>query len=246
MVLIMFACVYLPDFPVQAALRSEPEHTLVTFDQTPVAVLDGLATMQRVIAVNSAVWRVGAEIVMTKFQLEVCERIIVRKRSVALEQSAQAALLDCAHSFSPRVEAVEYGTVVADIAGTEKLFGSSKKLASDIASRAAEFGLTANIGIAANPDTAVHIARGYSGITIVPPGDEAERLAPLTVDVLAVSPEMMEILEMWGIRNCQALTRLPSIPLVERLGQEGLKLQKFAQGEVRRTLVPVEPPLEFV
>jgi protein ImuB len=33
---------------------------------------------------------------------------------------------------------------------------------------------------------------------------------------------------------------------VERLGQEGLKLQKFARGEVRRTLVPVEPPLEFV
>jgi protein ImuB len=33
--------------------------------------------------------------------------------------------------------------------------------------------------------------------------------------------------------------------LVERLGQAGLYLQKLALGEVRRTLVPAEPPLRF-
>src|SRR5262249_23901110 len=189
----MFACLYLPDFAVQAVLRAQPEHTSLTFDQTPVAVLDGPATMQRVICVNAAARQTGAQIGMTKLQLEVCEQIVIRKRSAALEESAQAALLDCAHSFSPRVEAVEYGTAVADIAGTEKLFGPLKKLASGIATRAAEFGLTTQIGIAANPDTAVHIARGYSGITIVPLGDEAERLAALSVDVLEISPEMMAI-----------------------------------------------------
>jgi protein ImuB len=242
----MFACIYLPDFAVQAAIRAEPANTSVTFDQTPIAVLDGPATMQRVFGVNPAARRVGVEIGMTKLQLDVCEKIIVRKRSISLEQSAQFALLDCAHTFSPRGEAVEYGTAVADITGTEKLFGPSKKLASSIATRAAEFTLTANIGIASNPDTAVHIARGYSGITIVPPGNEAEWLAPLSVDVLAVSPEMREILDAWGIRNCETLARLPSIPLVERIGQEGLKLQKFARGEVRRKLVPVESPLKFV
>jgi protein ImuB len=242
----MFACLYIPDFSVQAVLRTEPEHSSVTFDQTPVAVLDGPATIQRVIALNPAARCAGAEIGMTRLQLEACERIVIRKRSPALEKSARAALLDCAHSFSPRVEAVEDGTAVADLAGTEKLFGPSKKFASAIATRTAEFGFAANIGIAANPDTAVHVARGYSGTTIVAPGEEAQRLAPLPIDVLVISPEMMEILDAWGIRNCQALANLPSIPLVERLGQEGLKLKKFARGEVRRTLVPVEPPHEFV
>jgi len=246
MVLIMFACLYLPDFYVQAVLRTEREYSSVTFDQTPVAVLDGPATMQRVIALNPAARQAGAEIGMTKLQLEACEKIVIRKRLPALEKSAQAALLDCAHSFSPRVEAVEDGTAVVDIAGTEKLFGPDKKLASALATRAAEFGFAANIGIAFNPDTAVHIARGYSGITVVETGEEAKKLATLPVGVLAVPPEIMEILDAWGIRNCQALADLPSIPLVERLGQEGLKLKKFARGEVRRTLVPVQPLLEFV
>ena len=242
----MFACLYLPDFAVQAALRGEAEHTSVTFDRTPLAVLDGPATMQRVICVNAAARQIGAEIGMTKLQLEACEQIVIRKRSAALEESAQAALLDCAHGFSPRVEAVEYGTAVVDISGTEKLFGPPKKLAFAIVARAIEFGLAVNIGIAGNPDTAVHIARGYSGVTIVSLGDEAERLAPLPVTVLAVPPEMMEILNAWGIHTCGSLARLPSIPLVERLGQEGLKLQKFARAEIRRTLVPIDPPLQFV
>ena len=116
------------------------------------------------------------------------------------------------------MEAVEDGIVVADITGTEKLFGSPRKLVSTIATRAAEFGFALNIGIASNPDTAVHIARGYSGITIVEPGEEAASLATLPIEVLAVSPEMMEVLDAWGIRNCKALATLPSIPLVERLG----------------------------
>src|SRR5262245_22482062 len=152
----MFACLYVPDFAVQAAIRAEPEHTSVTFDQTPIVILDGPATMQRVIGVNSAARRSCAGIGMTKLQLEACEGIVVRKRSMALEKSAHAALLDCAYCFSPRVEAVEHGTVVADITGTEKLFGPPEKLASAIAIRAAEFGFALHIGIAANPDTAVH------------------------------------------------------------------------------------------
>lgn len=168
------------------------------------------------------------------------------KTQPGIGQFSRNALFDFAYCFSPRVEVVEDGLVVADITGTEKLFGSSERLASTSAALAAEFGFALNIGIAGNPDTAVHIARGYSGITVVQPGEEAAQLAPLPVNVLGASPEIMEILEAWGIRNCKALAELPSIPLVERLGQEGLKLQQLARGEVTRTLVPADPPLEFV
>src|SRR5438067_71171 len=176
----------------------------------------------------------------------ILDRPATMERVIGVNPPARAALLDFAYCFSPCVEAVEDGIVVADITGTEKLFGSPRKLVSTIATRAAEFGFALNIGIASNPDTAVHIARGYSGITIVEPGEEAASLATLPIEVLAVSPEMMEVLDAWGIRNCKALATLPSIPLVERLGQEGLKLQQLARGEVRRTLVPMDPPLEFI
>src|SRR5215468_127529 len=229
----MFACMFAPDFPVQAALRLEPEETREVLKQSPIAILDGPASLPRVMATNAPARLAGIEMNMTKLQAETCGRIWLRKRSSANENAAQAALLDCAVSFSPRVESTAPGTVILDLAGTEKLFGSMHALAQKIALHAAGFGFEVNVAIAANPDTAFYAARGFTGITIITAGEEAERLASLPVDVLSASPEMLGILDSWGIRNFHALTLLPPVPLVERLGQTGLHLQKIARCETR-------------
>ena len=76
--------------------------------------------------------------------------------------------------------------------------------------------------------------------------EEAKQLASLAVDVLPISPEMLEILNGWGTRTFQALATLPTVAVVERLGQEGLYLQKLARGEINRPLVTVEQNSEFV
>jgi protein ImuB len=57
--------------------------------------------------------------------------------------------------------------------------------------------------------------------------------------------EILETLERWGVRNLRALAALPEVALAERLGQEGLRLQKLARGQTRRPLVVAEPPLLF-
>src|SRR5215472_13847718 len=245
----MFACLFAPDFLVQAALRLEPEDTREVLKQSPIAILDGPASLLRVAATNEAARLAGIEMEMTKLQVETCGRVWLRKRSPASENAAQTALLDCATSFSPRVESTAPGIVVLDLAGTEKLFGQTQALARKIALRAAEFGLELNVAIASNPDTAFYAARGFTGITVIPAGEEAERLGSLPVDVLYTSPEMLatlETLDSWGIRNFRSLALLPPVPVVERLGHEGLRLQKIARGETRRTLVPAEDPPDFV
>jgi len=144
------------------------------------------------------------------------------------------------------VESTVPGTVILDLAGTEKLFGSMHTVAQKIALHAAGFGFEVNVAIAANPDTAFYAARGFAGITIIAAGEEAERLASLPVDVLSASPEMLEVLDSWGIRNFHALALLPPVPLVERLGQEGLQLQKIVRCETRRPLAPAEAASDFV
>ena len=48
----MFACMFAPDFPVQAALRLEPEETREVLKQSPIAILDGPASLPRVMATN--------------------------------------------------------------------------------------------------------------------------------------------------------------------------------------------------
>ena len=277
----MFACFYIPDFPVQAALLPEPAEARATLRQSPLAILDGPANLPRVFATNVPARRAGIQIGMTKLQVETYGGVRLRPRSLADEDSAQTALVNFAGKFSPRVESTCPGAVILDLAGTEKLlalrqnglcennsraqtprnqppqtkFSSQEDFwqnaARAITTQAAEIGFDLRVAIAANPDTAFLAARGFSAqhfspAIVIPAGEEAQRLASLPVDALPISPEMLEILKGWGILTFRALAALPTVAIVERLGQEGLYLQKFARGNVNRPLLTTTPDAEFI
>jgi protein ImuB len=239
----LFACIFVPDFPVEALLRAEPDlraHAL--------AALEGKAPLQTVFALNEKARQAGVAPGMTKLQVEACSDLVLRPRSLLQEAAAHAALLDCAQSFSPRVEDAGCDTVLLDLAGMEPLFGPLPKIARDVARRASALGLEANVAVASNPDTAVLAAYGFSGVTVIPDGKEAEQLGNLPLEVLFAGGhnlQTLEVLEGWGIRNFHALATLPEIALSERLGQEGICLQQLARGCSSRSLVPVEPSLVF-
>ena len=244
-----FACIYVPEFPVEALLRNAPE-----LRQQGVAVLDGTPPLLTVIAANTRAQQAGIEVGMTKLQAEACPGVTLRRRSLDQENAAHDALLDCAYGFSPRVEDTNQrspgnnqpgGTIILDVAGLDRLLGPPAKIARNLSGSVTKMGLAANIAIAASPDAAMHLARGFPGITVSAPGTEAKRLAPLPVHLLEPQPEMLETLERWGIRNFGALAALPKVALSQRLGQEGLRLQKLAQGRAERTLIPAEPALKF-
>jgi len=233
------AAIYVPDFLVAAAVRLEP-----VLRGKAVAVLEGAPPVVTVAAVNEAAAEAGIELGMTKLQASAYP-VELRQRSPAQEAAAHAALLDCAQAFSPRVEDTAADTVLLDIAGLDRLFGPPAKLARDLKQRAFELGLEANVAVAANPDAAMLAARGFAGVTVIPPGQQAERLGALSADVLQVAPEILETLDRWGVRNLRALAALPEVAIVERLGQEGLRLQRLSRGALERPLVPAEPPLAF-
>ncbi len=218
----------------------------------PLVVLEGKAPLQKVFAMNDCARRVGVDCGMTKLQVETCADLSLRNRSLMQEDAARAALLDCAQSFSPRVEVVAPDTLVLDLAGLQKLFGPQPKIARDLAHRASELGLECSVAVASNLDTAMLAARGFSGVTFIPEGKEAEQLGSLPVEVLFAgkqddgeSAKFLETLQRWGIRYFRELAALPSVALSERLGQRGVELQKLARGETFRTLVPVEPAVNF-
>jgi protein ImuB len=238
-----FACIFVPDFSVEALLRAEPE-----LRPQVVAVLEGKAPLQKIFAVNDKARRNGIVPGMTKLQIEASPEVVLRTRSSLQEAAAHAALLDCAQSFSPRVEDAGCDTILLDLAGLEALFGPLPKIARDLARRAFDLGLEVNVAVASNPDTAVLAARGFSGVTVISEGKEAERLGSLPLEVLFMggsNSQILEILERWGIRNLRALAALPDIALSERLGQEGIRLQQLARGCASRSLVLVEPLLVF-
>jgi protein ImuB len=245
-----FACIFVPDFPAEAILRAEPE-----LRSQAIAVLEGKPPLQKVFAINEKARRIGIEPGMTKIQVEPWTDLTLRPRSPLQETAAHAALLDCAQSFSPRVEDTAADTVILDLSGLESLFGLLPKIARDIARRTSDLGLEANVAVAFNPDTARFAARGFQGVTVIPEGHEAERLGNLPLDVLfpelpgpdrsEADARILETFDLWGVRNLRALCALPEVALSERMGQTGPYLQQLARGAVARTLVPVEPPLIF-
>jgi protein ImuB len=234
----MFACVYIPDFPLQAVLRSQPH-----LRNEAVVVLNTRPPLYTVASANAKARQNGIQIGMTRLQAETCPGTKIHWRSEEEEWAAQRAMLECARNFSPRVEATAPDTLVMDIGGLSHLFGSPEQLAKRVAQAVRNLGLEANIGVATNPDTALLAARGNLGI--IPAGEEARYLSKLSTDVLQLAPEMAETLQCWGICTSGELARLPEIELSERLGQEGLRLQRFARGADLRPLVPEEEPLSF-
>jgi protein ImuB len=237
-----YGCMYVPDFSVQAMLRIR---TGISFREDPVALLDGPDSLQKVSGCNEPVRRAGIEPGMTKTEASVLPNIILRNRMIEQEQAAHSALMDCGYSFSPRVESTCPGTIILDLTGTERLLGPLKQIGVQLAARAAECGLEVQVGLAASPDTALHAARGFAGITVIHAGQEALRLACLPIEVLQPDAEVLETLESWGIHDLKSLGSLPEISLSQRLGQYGLYLQQLARGAVLRELVPAEPIARF-
>ena len=242
-----FACIYVPDFPVEAILRAEPE-----LRSKVVAVVDGKPPLEKVLAANEDAGRAGISTGMTKLQAELCDGIELRDRSELQEAAAHQALLDCAQSFSPRVEDVAPDTLLLDVSGLEKLVGPLMKIAREISRRATDVGFETNVAVASTLEAALLAANGFSGVTVVPDGKEAEVLGSLPVDVLFAgetgsenSEEFLETFRRWGIRKFRELAALPKIELTERLGQRGLDLQKMACGSGTRNLVPSDSPLVF-
>jgi protein ImuB len=223
--------------------------------------------LTKVFSANSLARKLGVVPGLTKLQAESFTGIAWRWRSLSQEATARAALLDCAWTISPRAGDASPGelpdtaapdapvhdlvrdpapdSVVLDIGGCEKLFGSSEKIAHDLARVAAEVGFAANVAVAANPSAAICAAQGFSGVTVIPPGEEAARIGKLSLAALRIPPELLETLDRWGIRSCSDFAALPEIAVVERLGQEGRRWQQLARGADPRPLIAKEFPVEF-
>lgn len=242
-----FASLFIPDFSVQAVVRTEPE-----LRNKAVGVFAGAAPLTKVFAANAAARQLGVEPGMTKVQAEAFIGIEWRWRSLTSEAAAHAALLDCAWTISPCVQNAEKqseddldDTVVLDLAGCEKLFGSPEKIAQDLLRVAADVGLAANVAVAENDSAAVTAAQGFVGVTAIPSGEESARIGALALDHLRMPPEFLETLRRWGIHTCAQFGALPEIAVVERLGQEGRRWQRIAQGKNSGPLIALDFPEQF-
>ena len=238
----LYACVYIPEFSVQAVVRSQSD---LSYDKDSLAVLDGAGSLQRVVGLNPQARHAGAENGMTRPRAEALPNVKLLKRTIQQERAAHSALMDCGFSASPFVESTCPGTIIIDATGAHRLLGSAMEIGQKLAIRASECGFQVQIALASNPDAALHAARGISGVTVIPAGEETLRMAWLPIEVLQLEPEIAATMDNWGIYDFLSLSKLPTAPLVQRLGERGLQLQQLALGRTERKLVLSEPATEF-
>ena len=78
-----FASIYVPDFSIQAVVRTES-----ALRQQPFALVDGCPPLERVVAINEAAARAGLDLGMTKSHAAQFRSIAIRPRSRVQEETA--------------------------------------------------------------------------------------------------------------------------------------------------------------
>jgi protein ImuB len=239
----LYACLYVKEFAAQTMLRLRPE-----LKEKPCAVMEGEPQLEQVCSLNAKARRLGVLAGMTQVEMETFPAVTLLPRSMQEETATRMALLECAGSFTPRVEEASSELAflcVLDIAGTEKLFGPPATLAEKLLKRVRALGITASVAVSQNFHAAICLARGMSSkttVTVIPSGAESAGLAPLPLSVLTLSEEHAEKFAIWGIRTLGMLAALPEKDLIARMGQEGKRLRQLALGKLPHLFLPVEPP----
>lgn len=255
----MFGALFIPEFPLQAALSEHPHPP-----SQPVAVLDaagergsaarsasgGGRDKALIIGRNAVAIQSGVEAGAGATQgLARCPRLVLLPRCREEEARLQGKLLDCAQGLSPDCEDTAEGTVLVDLlgirGGTAAFGGAALRRVTTLL-----HGIDVRIGMAAVPDLARLAARVSSAESpvcdLTGPASPARFLAPLPVAVLSPGREVVEVLAGWGVGTLGELAALPRDAVVERLGAGTEWLHELASGCGRRRLLRlVRPPREY-
>lgn len=229
------ACLLVPDLPVAAACRADPDlHGL------PLALADGTGPHARIVSAAACVRARGVRpgVHSIAQARAVAADLVVRPRDVVAERSAAQALADVAASLTSRVEITADGVVLADAEGATHLVGSEAGLATALTARATRVGLAARVGIGSSMTVARLVALHGDGCDVIPAGAELGFLAPLSLACLAPPPDVTATLARWGVHRLGDLARLPAAEVATRLGAVGATLIRSARGEDVRPLAP--------
>jgi protein ImuB len=169
------------------------------------------------------------------------------------------ALQNIAQQFSPRYETRD-DHVVIDVRGLDRLLGDARTVGEELRREAADRGLRVHVAIAGTQTAATVLAVARPGMAVIEPGEEAEVLASISIEVLCKAarsgpplsgperPALQDAIAAftrWGLNTLGEIAALPAADLSARLGRHGQLWQALARGIDVRPLVPDRPEERF-
>jgi DNA polymerase-4 len=149
-------------------------------------------------------------------------------------QAASREVMAILRRFTPQVEPISIDEAFLDVTGSAALFGDGSSIASRIKDAVrSEVGLTVSVGVASTKLVAKIASdlRKPDGLVVVPRGEEAAFLKPLSIGRLwGVGEKTATALAEYSVRTIGDLAALPPDLLVRRFGKHGASLVDRARG----------------
>lgn len=238
----MVACLLIPGFELRAALRARPRLALVPAALAPEAGEEPLLG-----PVTAAAEATGVKPGMRLGEaLATCPSLVLVERDPAVVEREWEEALRRLEDAGFAVDPVEQGTVVFETRGVERLYGGVQP-ALERAIAAIGAGWDPRIGAASRRFTALaaaSVARPGQ-IMIVAAKEEQEFLEPLPLSLLPLPADRYAELEGLGLRRLGELAQLPGGAVAERLGVEGRKAWRLAQGGRKAKVRGRRPAVEL-
>jgi DNA polymerase IV len=171
--------------------------------------------------------------------VRLCPKLIIVRPDFPAYRAASQQVMAFLHARTPLVEQLSIDEAFLDVSDIPQ---AGEAIARDLqATIRAELDLSCSLGVASNKlvaKIATDVGKGMarsgaipSAICIVPPGEEAQFLAPLPATALwGVGPKTAERLALLGITTIGDLAAWPADDLARRFGQHGEDLARRAKG----------------
>ncbi|MFT3899488.1 MAG: DNA polymerase Y family protein [Gordonia sp. (in: high G+C Gram-positive bacteria)] len=234
--------VWAPDWPAVAAAVERD-----LSPDVPVAVL----VAGRVTACSAPARRMGIRRGMRKRQAQSnCPELVIVADDPDRAGRLFAPVVTAVAAVLPSTEVLRPGLLAAPTSGM-RYFGSEENLAAAVVEAVADVGAEVQLGIADQMFTAVLAARRER---FVPPGGDAEFLAPLPIRELAVEPalggdtrdELVDLLWRLGLRTVGAFAGLDAADVGSRFDAEAVLAHRQASGQSGRAPSGRPPQPELV
>jgi DNA polymerase-4/protein ImuB len=232
-----FLCMLIPRFLVAIARRDTP-----ALQSRPVIVGQASETRGNVLSCSEEASRTGVAPGMLISRAQVlCPSAAVVPLREGETAAAARAFVELLKSLCPSVEEVEPGHIHADIQGMARMNGlSHEAYISDLQETVAlDTELPVRAG-GAETLFAAHAAASYlaNPACYLTRDQRAAALAPLPVETLPLSDEMLRRLHLFGLERLEQLAELPPSALQAQFGRPGLQAWRLIRGDDPGRLQP--------
>lgn len=226
---------WLPDWPVRAALGAAP-------DDEPVAVVHA----NEVIACSASARAQGVRRGQRRRLAQThAPGLRMLPADPLRDERAFVPVLRLLEDLVPGVQPLRPGLAALRARGAARFYGGEHEAALRLINALAAQGHPdARAGVADGLFTAEQAARLADPVHVVPEGRAAEFLAPLPVRAIA-DDEVAGLLDRLGVRTLADFAALEQRHVRDRLGERGVRLHALASGADSRPLVPQPPDPEL-